>query len=213
MQLAQYSEWHAAVLKRDNYTCVLCGKKRNLEVDHIVPMHKIRTRREYCNPGGGGINVARVFVRLGGNARCIYLSGGPIGVALDGLIDLHQLVRTRGIRHGSLWMTFHGLQWPYYPKTGIGVAGYAFRKVDLPVAPMVLTLVLTPLMERTLRQSLEMSGGDMWIFAERPPTVIASSTRTFTRNTSPGRTGASQRMGNGQADAPAGSRNQGLFAL
>ncbi len=49
-----------------------------------------------------------------------------------------------------------------------GVAGYAFRKVDLPVAPMVLTLVLTPLMERTLRQSLEMSGGDMWIFAERP---------------------------------------------
>jgi 6-phosphofructokinase 2 len=65
------------------------------DVDHIVPMHKIRTRREYCNPGGGGINVARVFVRLGGNARCIYLSGGPIGVALDGLIDLHQLVRTR----------------------------------------------------------------------------------------------------------------------
>jgi hypothetical protein len=34
--------------------------------------------------------------------------------------------RTRGIPHGSLWMTFHGLQWPYYPKTGIGVAGYAW---------------------------------------------------------------------------------------
>jgi hypothetical protein len=32
----------------------------------------------------------------------------------------------RGVRHGSLWMTFHGLQWPYYPKTGIGVAGYAW---------------------------------------------------------------------------------------
>src|SRR5262245_36764882 len=34
--------------------------------------------------------------------------------------------RTRGIKNGSLWMTFHGLQWPYYPKTGIGVAGYAW---------------------------------------------------------------------------------------
>lgn len=34
--------------------------------------------------------------------------------------------RTRGIRDGSLWMTFHGLQWPYYPKTGIGISGYAW---------------------------------------------------------------------------------------
>lgn len=65
------------------------------EVDRVVPTHKIRTTREYYNPGGGGINVARVFVRLGGNARCVYLSGGGTGAALDGLIDLHQLVRTR----------------------------------------------------------------------------------------------------------------------
>lgn len=65
------------------------------EADTIVPMHKIRTAHEYCNPGGGGINVARVFVRLGGQARCLYLSGGPTGVALDAMIDLHQLVRTR----------------------------------------------------------------------------------------------------------------------
>lgn len=64
-------------------------------VEKIVPQHKIRTTHEYANPGGGGINVARVFVRLGGNARAIYLSGGPIGIALDGLIDRHQLVRTR----------------------------------------------------------------------------------------------------------------------
>ena len=30
---------------------------------------------------------SRVFVRLGGQARCFYLSGGPTGVALDGLLD------------------------------------------------------------------------------------------------------------------------------
>ncbi|WP_353229851.1 1-phosphofructokinase family hexose kinase [Novosphingobium sp.] len=65
------------------------------EVERLVPTHKMRTNHEYTNPGGGGINVARVFVRLGGNARCVYLSGGPTGVALDGLLDLHQLVRAR----------------------------------------------------------------------------------------------------------------------
>ncbi|OCC25400.1 1-phosphofructokinase [Croceicoccus estronivorus] len=65
------------------------------EVDHVVPTHKMRTLKEHYDPGGGGINVARVFVRLGGNARCYYLSGGATGVALDGLLDLHQLVRCK----------------------------------------------------------------------------------------------------------------------
>ncbi|HET6150653.1 MAG TPA: hypothetical protein VFH68_24145 [Polyangia bacterium] len=33
--------------------------------------------------------------------------------------------RVRGIAGGSLWLdpSFHGMQWPYYPKTGIGLAG------------------------------------------------------------------------------------------
>ena len=33
---------------------------------------------------------------------------------------------TRGIWGGSLWLTFHGLQWPYMPKTGVGVSGYTW---------------------------------------------------------------------------------------
>jgi hypothetical protein len=32
----------------------------------------------------------------------------------------------RGLRGGSLWLTFHGLQWPSYRKTGIGVSGYGW---------------------------------------------------------------------------------------
>jgi 6-phosphofructokinase 2 len=67
----------------------------SFEVDRIFHTHKVRGRNERHDPGGGGINVARVFVRLGGNARCYYLSGGATGVALDGLLDLHQLVRNR----------------------------------------------------------------------------------------------------------------------
>jgi hypothetical protein len=34
--------------------------------------------------------------------------------------------RVRGIYGGSLWSIFHGMQWPYYPKTGIGVSGYVW---------------------------------------------------------------------------------------
>ncbi len=65
------------------------------DVGKVQHTHKMRTDNEHYAPGGGGINVARVFVRLGGNARSFYLSGGATGPALDGLIDLHQLVRTR----------------------------------------------------------------------------------------------------------------------
>lgn len=57
------------------------------DVDRVFPTQKIRARNEHYDPGGGGINVARVFCRLGGIARCFYLSGGPTGVALDGLLD------------------------------------------------------------------------------------------------------------------------------
>jgi 6-phosphofructokinase 2 len=65
------------------------------QVGHVVPTHKMRTDQESYDPGGGGINVARVFVRLGGKARCYYTSGGATGLALDSLLDLHKLVRTR----------------------------------------------------------------------------------------------------------------------
>ncbi len=35
--------------------------------------------------------------------------------------------KTRGIHGGSLWLSaFHGLQWPYIPKTGIGISGSAW---------------------------------------------------------------------------------------
>jgi len=51
---------------------------------------------------------------------------------------------------------------------GFGLLGYAFKKLDIPTAPLVLTLVLGPLMERGLRQSLEMSRGDFSILFARP---------------------------------------------
>jgi putative tricarboxylic transport membrane protein len=42
------------------------------------------------------------------------------------------------------------------------------RKLNFPLAPAVLALILGPFMEKSLRTSLEMSGGDFTIFATRP---------------------------------------------
>ncbi len=49
-----------------------------------------------------------------------------------------------------------------------GVVGYLLRKLNYPVAPTVLAIVLGPLAEQSLRQSLLASRGDMLVFLERP---------------------------------------------
>jgi putative tricarboxylic transport membrane protein len=49
-----------------------------------------------------------------------------------------------------------------------GVVGYAFKKLDYPLAPLVLALVLGDLAENALRQSLIMSQGSLLIFVTRP---------------------------------------------
>jgi len=52
-----------------------------------------------------------------------------------------------------------------------GVIGYFLRKADYPAAPLVLALVLGPMMEKSLRQSLVISQGDFSIFLTRPITA------------------------------------------
>lgn len=50
----------------------------------------------------------------------------------------------------------------------LGLGGYLMRKLNYPVAPAVLAIVLGPLAERSLRQSLISSQGDFLTFVERP---------------------------------------------
>jgi putative tricarboxylic transport membrane protein len=49
-----------------------------------------------------------------------------------------------------------------------GVIGYVFKKLDYPLAPLVLALVLGDMAESALRQSLIMSQGSLAIFFNRP---------------------------------------------
>jgi putative tricarboxylic transport membrane protein len=53
-----------------------------------------------------------------------------------------------------------------------GVIGYIFKKLDYPIAPMVLALVLGDLAESALRQSLIMSQGSPKIFFASPISAV-----------------------------------------
>ena len=50
----------------------------------------------------------------------------------------------------------------------MGGIGYVLRKFEYDLAPIALGLVLAPMLELSLRQSLAMSAGDYGIFLERP---------------------------------------------
>jgi putative tricarboxylic transport membrane protein len=53
----------------------------------------------------------------------------------------------------------------------MGGVGYVLRKFGYDLAPVALGLVLGPMLELSLRQSLAMSGGDYAIFVQRPIAV------------------------------------------
>jgi putative tricarboxylic transport membrane protein len=51
---------------------------------------------------------------------------------------------------------------------GFGALGWLMKRFDWPMPPMILGLVLSPLFETSLRQSLTMSLGNPMIFVSRP---------------------------------------------
>ena len=59
---------------------------KSFSIPELIPEKKLRTSIPKTEPGGGGINVARVLARLGTNAIALYPSGGYTGQALDELI-------------------------------------------------------------------------------------------------------------------------------
>ena len=54
---------------------------------------------------------------------------------------------------------------------GIGIAGYLIRKIDVPLGPIVLALILGPMVEENFRRTLVMSHGDYSVFVTRPIAV------------------------------------------
>lgn len=86
-----------------------------------------------------------IFVRL------LYI---PTGI----LLPLILAISTIGIYAGN------GNVLELYLALFFGVLGYIFRKVDIPAAPLVLSLVLGGMMEQSFRQAMTISGGKTSIF-------------------------------------------------
>jgi putative tricarboxylic transport membrane protein len=53
-----------------------------------------------------------------------------------------------------------------------GAVGYLMVKLGYPTAPLVLALILTPMLESALRQSLSMAHGSPLILVTRPIALI-----------------------------------------
>ncbi len=53
-----------------------------------------------------------------------------------------------------------------------GVLGFALRRANIPMVPMILGLVLGPIMERYFRQGIGAAGGDLTVFVTRPVSLV-----------------------------------------
>jgi len=53
----------------------------------VSPEHKLRCDTARFDPGGGGLNVARVVRELGGDSLALYPRGGPTGELLERLLE------------------------------------------------------------------------------------------------------------------------------
>ena len=90
-----------------------------------------------------------LFVRL------LYIPGGI-------LMPLILAIATIGI------YALNGNPVELYMLLLFGIMGYVFRKIDIPVAPLVLALVLGDMMEQSFRQAMTISGGN--------PAILVGST-------------------------------------
>jgi putative tricarboxylic transport membrane protein len=100
-----------------------------------------------------------VFVRL------LYI---PIGLLLPIVVSISAI----GI------FAVNGNIFELYLALGFGVIGYVFRKMAIPVAPLVLSLVLGGMMEQSFRQAMTISGADPGVFVRSPICIalLAAST-------------------------------------
>ena len=75
--------------------------------------------------------------------------------------------------------TVHSSMFDVWLMLVFGVMGYVFKKLDYPLAPLVLALVLGDMAENALRQSLIMSQGSLTIFATRPIAAVITAIAVF----------------------------------
>jgi 6-phosphofructokinase 2 len=69
---------------------------KNSFIDTLIPEKKLRCSTPICEPGGGGINVARVLKRMHIEAKASYTEGGENGKKITSLL-LNEKITTQPI--------------------------------------------------------------------------------------------------------------------
>jgi 6-phosphofructokinase 2 len=73
---------------------------KSTTVNNVVPERKLRCQAPGFEPGGGGINVSRAIMKLGGTSLVLYAAGGLQGDVLEHLLELegldHYRIKTEG---------------------------------------------------------------------------------------------------------------------
>ena len=93
------------------------------------------------------------------SSRRVAVVTGPMLAILTPLIVVLCAIGSYAVHNGMIDVWYMLL---------FGVVGYVFKKLDYPLAPLVLALVLGDMAENALRQSLIMSQGTLAIFFIRP---------------------------------------------
>jgi putative tricarboxylic transport membrane protein len=91
-------------------------------------------------------------------ARVLYVPPGILLVIILGIASV-------GV------YSFETSKFDLYLALMFGVLGYAFRKLDIPKAPLIFGLILGEKVEQSFRQAMTISGGDPVIFVKSPLAV------------------------------------------
>lgn len=92
------------------------------DADAVVPTHKIRMHHEHADPGGGGVNVARVLHELGADVVAIVAAGGASGRVLEEMLDEAGVERCSVLIHGRTRVSLNvldqhsGLEYRFIPE-------------------------------------------------------------------------------------------------
>tara|TARA_R110000772_G_scaffold100306_27_gene200603 strand:+ start:441 stop:1460 length:1020 start_codon:yes stop_codon:yes gene_type:complete len=104
------------------------------DAQHVQPTRKIRTFNQSYQPGGCGVNVARVIAELGSSPDLLYLTGGATGALLTDSLDkttirLHALASSGSTRISyTVHETQSGLEYRFVPE-GTRMSDGEFQKV------------------------------------------------------------------------------------
>ena len=108
-----------------------------------------------------------------GNVMCLILNLPLIGIfvrilyiPIGILLPLILAICAIGV------YSINGITLEMFMALGFGVMGYVFRKIEIPLAPLVLSLVLGGIMEQSFRQAMTISGGNPVVFVESTICVV-----------------------------------------